>query len=98
MQIAGTITGLLIYYAFVSGVARICVAKKCSANASLIVGVAATIVLLICVLGISSVYWGRVMLVNDSALITSAGAIALGFLGGLRCRDTRAKLGSGRET
>ena len=98
MQIAGTIIGLLIYYALVSGVARICAAKNCSVFVSFVSGLAATIFLCVFVLSISSLYWGRVMLVNDSAAITVAGAIALAVLGGLRCRDMRAKFGGVRET
>lgn len=98
VQIAGTITGLLIYYAVVSAVARLCAARNYSALASFVAGVAATITLSAFLFGISSVYWGRVMFVNDNVLITLAGVIALSVLGGLRCRDLRAKLGSVGDT
>ena len=98
MGVAGTITGLLVYYALVSGIARVCAARRCSSAASFIAGAGATIALSIAVLAISSAYWGRLMLVNDSTLITGTGVAALGVLGGLRCLGLVAKSGSVHET
>ena len=91
MQVTGTIIGLLLYHFYVLAITKWCMARNLSKSVAFYTCAVACVVLAIMVIVLSSMYWGRVMLVNDSAALTGLGVLGLGLVGGLRCRDYLSK-------
>lgn len=92
MQLSSAIIGLLIYYLYIALVGKGCRSLNLPRALAFRVGVAASLLLAMITLALVSVYYGRLMLINDDLLVTVFCMLVLGLLGGLRCRDQVAKL------
>lgn len=91
MQLTAAIIGILIYYIYIAAVGQWCRNNNIFRPLAFRVGAAACLLLALVVMVIASLYFGRIMLVNDDPLITAACIIAIALLGGLRCRDRVSK-------
>ena len=92
MQLSYAIIGLLIYYVYIALVGKWCRSKNLPRALAFRVGVAASLLLALVTLAFVSLYFGRLMLINDDLLVTVFCMLALGLLGGLRCRDQISKV------
>ncbi len=87
MQLTYALIGVLIYYASVTAIGKWCRNNNISRPLAFRVGAAACILLaLVTIVGVS-LYFGRVMLINEDPLVTAGCVIVIALLGGLRCRD-----------
>jgi len=87
VQLTHALLGVLIYYAYVTAIGKWCRNNNISRPLAFRVGAAACILLaLIAIVGVS-LYFGRVMLINEDPLVTAGCVMVIALLGGLRCRD-----------
>lgn len=87
MQLIQAIIGLAIYYTFVTVIGKWCKRQNFSRPLAFRVGAAACLLLALAIIGVISLYFGRIMLINGDLLITAVCIIAIALLGGLRCKD-----------
>jgi hypothetical protein len=91
VQLVAAIIGILIYYAYMAAVGKWCRNNNVSRPLAFRVGAAACLLLALVTIVAVSLYFGRIMLINEDPLITAGCVIALTLLGGLRCRDHVSK-------
>lgn len=91
MQLMAAIIGILIYYAYMAAVGKWCRNNNISKALAFRVGAAACLLLTLVTIVAVSLYFGRIMLINEDPLITAGCVIAISLLGGLRCRDHVSK-------
>lgn len=87
VSLTHVIIGLLIYYTCIAVVRKWCRNNNIPRPLAFRVGAAACLLLGIVTLVGVSVYFGRLMLINNDAVITVGCVIGIALLGGLRCRD-----------
>jgi len=92
VQLIQAIIGLAIYYAYVTAIGKWCKRQNLSRPLAFRVGAAACLLLALAIIGIISLYFGRIMLINGDPLITAVCIAAIGLLGGLRCKDQIPKV------
>jgi hypothetical protein len=87
VQLTETLIGLVIYYVYVAAIGKWCRSKNISRALAFRVGAAACLLLALGTIIVASIYFGRIMLINDDPFITAGCILAIALLGGLRCRD-----------
>ena len=87
MGVAGSIVALLVYHAVLYSAASWCKRNDLSKHQAFVFGVGICILLTAILVGVSKMYFGRFMLVNDSLLLSVLCIVILCGLGGLHCRD-----------